>query len=87
MRQGLYDGACPNLLRGEKALILDRPFLLIGTSAVLGPELPSRSIAYSGGCLYIFLIYCFITLNVCEKILLPLRFGWLCVLKSICVSF
>ena len=41
-----------------------------------------RSIAYSqsGGCLHIFLIYCFITFDVCVMILLPLCVGWLLVL-------
>ena len=36
-------------------------WLLVGTPLVLGPELASRQriIAYSDGCLYIFLIYCF----------------------------
>ena len=47
--------------------------LLVGT-----PD--GRSIAYLGGCLYIFLIYCFITLDGCVFMLWPLCFGWLMVL-------
>ena len=36
-------------------------WLLVGTPLVLGPELASRRAehSHSGGCLYIFLIYCF----------------------------
>ena len=40
-----------------------------------------RSIAHSCGCLYIFFIYCFVTLDVCVIILLTLRFGWMLVLS------
>ena len=44
-------------------------WLLFGTLLVLGPELlpDGRNIAFSGGCLYKFLIYCFYHLtNLCK---------------------
>ena len=39
---GLYDGTCPNFLRGDKAPILVPSRLLVGT-----PELPSRRVEHS----------------------------------------
>ena len=45
-----------------------RPLLLlVGIPLVLGPELTSRRAEHSnsGGCLYIIVMYCFITLHVC----------------------
>ena len=40
-------------------------WLLVGTPKVLGPELAFRQVehSHSGGCLYIFLIYCFYRLT------------------------
>ena len=52
-------------------------WLLVGTPLVLGPELPSRRAehSHSGGCLNIFLIYCFYHLTcLCNN---PFRFSWL----------
>ena len=58
----IYDGTCPNILRGDK-------FLIPITSLIVSQLLPQpldlsqlpdgRSKAYSGGCLHIFLIFYF----------------------------
>ena len=58
---GTINGTCPNLLRGYKALIIVPS---VCKSGFLQPfDLNSlqdgQSIAYSGGCFYIFLIYYF----------------------------
>ena len=58
-------------------------WLLVGTPLVLGPELASRRAehSHSGGCLYMFLIYCFYHLTcLCYNFLWPLRLSWLLVL-------
>ena len=57
-------------------------WLLVGIALVL--DLSSlqdgRNIAYSGGCLSLFLIHCFYHLTCFVFILWPFRFGWLLVL-------
>ena len=44
-------------------------WLLVGTPLVLGPELASRRAehSHSGGCHYIFLIYCFLSPYMCNN--------------------
>ena len=44
-------------------------WLLVGTPLVLGPELASRLVehSHSGGCHYIFLIYCFLSPYMCNN--------------------
>ena len=53
---GLYSRTCLNLLREDKALIR---VLSDFRSLDLNSLSDRRSITYSGGCFYIFLIYCF----------------------------
>ena len=45
------------------------PLIVIGTPLVLGPELASRRAehSHSGGCHYIFLIYCFLSPYMCNN--------------------
>ena len=66
----LYGGTCPNLLRGDKALILVPSDcysdILQSLNLISLPD--RRSIAFSCGCLYIFLIYCFYHLRcLCDS--------------------
>ena len=62
-RLGLYDGPCPNLLRGVKVPIFAPLWLLVGTPSAIRPELASRRaehiLSYSDVTIYIpvFLIY------------------------------
>ena len=64
-RWGVYDGTCQNLLRGARPCSSSP--LIVSRDAFRHLDLSSLSdgwsISYSGGCLYIFLKYCFYHLS------------------------
>ena len=76
-RRGLYVGTYPNLLIRDKAytLVLSDWWSGVLQSLDLSSLPDMWNIAYSGGCLYIFLIYCLINIDVSVLHFDDLSFG------------
>ena len=89
----LYDGPCPNLLRGGMGPNLCPLWFLVGTPSAIRPELASRraehSLPYSDVAKYIFDILYLLPLLFVYWFLLPLRLVWLlvcCLYKEVYIK-